>query len=302
MQPESSDGFASVRAILPEEGAALLPGGSFRFLGALPASSCHFPILPAPRIAPLVPAGLAKPVIRRLRTLQNRVSSLACRTGWRYVLRRHDTQVFENFLWNWLRCNLPGLLQLIRRNHHPGTARAPASPRCLIPVLDSRPPQRLADRQSLFFRVALTQHGLPGELNRSRAPIRRIAFPIRASTSIRINRTGPAAPFRRTWPAIRTRASLGLRAWGRHSAILELVAQNLLRGFCQIAKGTRQLLELLVEHATVVLAQPLPLFRRVNLHEQQYSRTRRPNWPHSACQQLQPVSQSLPPATTTIQS
>jgi hypothetical protein len=51
-----------------------------------------------------------------------------------------------------------------------------------------------------------------------------------------------------------------------------------------------------------VLAQPLPLFRRVNLHEQQYSRTRRPNWPHSACQQLQPVSQSLPPATTTIQS
>jgi hypothetical protein len=33
MQPESSDGFASVGAILPEEGAALLPGGSFRFCG-----------------------------------------------------------------------------------------------------------------------------------------------------------------------------------------------------------------------------------------------------------------------------
>src|ERR1700685_159364 len=33
MQPESSDGFASVRTILPEERAALLPGGSFRFLG-----------------------------------------------------------------------------------------------------------------------------------------------------------------------------------------------------------------------------------------------------------------------------
>jgi hypothetical protein len=33
MQPESSDGFASVGTILPEEGAALLPGGSFRFLG-----------------------------------------------------------------------------------------------------------------------------------------------------------------------------------------------------------------------------------------------------------------------------
>ena len=32
MQPESSDGFASVGTILPEEGAALLPGGSFRLL------------------------------------------------------------------------------------------------------------------------------------------------------------------------------------------------------------------------------------------------------------------------------
>ena len=33
MQPESSDGLASVGTILPEEGAALLPGGSFRFMG-----------------------------------------------------------------------------------------------------------------------------------------------------------------------------------------------------------------------------------------------------------------------------
>src|ERR1035438_4718417 len=33
MQPESSDGFASVGTILPEERAALLPGGSFRFYG-----------------------------------------------------------------------------------------------------------------------------------------------------------------------------------------------------------------------------------------------------------------------------
>jgi hypothetical protein len=33
MQPESSDGLASVGTILPEEGAALLPGGSFRFSG-----------------------------------------------------------------------------------------------------------------------------------------------------------------------------------------------------------------------------------------------------------------------------
>ena len=31
MQPESSDGFASVGTILPRERAALLPGGSFLF-------------------------------------------------------------------------------------------------------------------------------------------------------------------------------------------------------------------------------------------------------------------------------
>jgi hypothetical protein len=35
MQPESSDGLASVGTILPKEGAALLPGGSFRFYGVL---------------------------------------------------------------------------------------------------------------------------------------------------------------------------------------------------------------------------------------------------------------------------
>jgi hypothetical protein len=53
MQPESSDGFASVGTILPEEGAALLPGGSFRFLGGgkdsllpdewRPVEVCGFP-------------------------------------------------------------------------------------------------------------------------------------------------------------------------------------------------------------------------------------------------------------------
>jgi hypothetical protein len=33
MQPESSDGFASVGTILPKEKAALLPGGLFAFAG-----------------------------------------------------------------------------------------------------------------------------------------------------------------------------------------------------------------------------------------------------------------------------
>ena len=35
MQPESCDGLASVGTILPKEGAALFPGGSFRFCGLL---------------------------------------------------------------------------------------------------------------------------------------------------------------------------------------------------------------------------------------------------------------------------
>src|ERR1035438_3334551 len=45
MQPESSDGFASVGTILPEERAALLPGGSFRFW---PRNPLPFPNHSAP--------------------------------------------------------------------------------------------------------------------------------------------------------------------------------------------------------------------------------------------------------------
>jgi hypothetical protein len=43
MQPESSDGFASVGTILPKEGAALLPGGSFRFFRPLYLPVSHVP-------------------------------------------------------------------------------------------------------------------------------------------------------------------------------------------------------------------------------------------------------------------
>ena len=42
MQPESSDGFASVGTILPEERAALLPGGSFRFWTGRPGGRSLF--------------------------------------------------------------------------------------------------------------------------------------------------------------------------------------------------------------------------------------------------------------------
>jgi hypothetical protein len=43
MQPESSDGFASVGAILPKEEAALLPGGFFAFCGAPVANLSGLP-------------------------------------------------------------------------------------------------------------------------------------------------------------------------------------------------------------------------------------------------------------------
>jgi len=39
MQPESSDGFASVGTILPKEKAALLPGGLFACGGSFSVSS-----------------------------------------------------------------------------------------------------------------------------------------------------------------------------------------------------------------------------------------------------------------------
>src|SRR5580692_9235850 len=61
MQPESSDGFASVGTILPEEGAALLPGGSFRFLEL----SCGLGrSWIGDGIGPRVAAGFAEPVVR----------------------------------------------------------------------------------------------------------------------------------------------------------------------------------------------------------------------------------------------
>ena len=48
MQPESSDGFASVGTILPEERAALLPGGSFRFERAFGLGRSHGRSIGAP--------------------------------------------------------------------------------------------------------------------------------------------------------------------------------------------------------------------------------------------------------------
>src|ERR1035437_8409039 len=47
MQPESSDGFASVGTILPEEGTALLPGGSFRFLACSRRKASLQAVIPA---------------------------------------------------------------------------------------------------------------------------------------------------------------------------------------------------------------------------------------------------------------
>ncbi len=65
MQPESSDGFASVGTILPEEGAALLPGGSFRFCSQISsptqtraaASNSQIASAPLPPRNPTVQSG-----------------------------------------------------------------------------------------------------------------------------------------------------------------------------------------------------------------------------------------------------
>jgi hypothetical protein len=54
MQPESSDGFASVGTILPKGGAAQLPGGSFRLCGLCGKGE-------APKGAKALPAPLYRP-------------------------------------------------------------------------------------------------------------------------------------------------------------------------------------------------------------------------------------------------
>src|ERR1035441_2946356 len=76
MQPESSDGFASVGTILPEGRAALLPGGSFRFW---PSFFRPFrALLPIrSRLCPFVIARLAPPFIDWVHALKYRVSGAA---------------------------------------------------------------------------------------------------------------------------------------------------------------------------------------------------------------------------------
>ena len=72
MQPESSDGFASVGTILPEGRAALLPGGSFRFESLL--GSCRgggSRVISGLR--PLVATGVATPGVERVHSFQRRV-------------------------------------------------------------------------------------------------------------------------------------------------------------------------------------------------------------------------------------
>jgi hypothetical protein len=52
----------------------------------------------------------------------------------------------------------------------------------------------------------------------------------------------------------------------------QLVAQNLLRGFSQVAEAGSQFAQFLVAYFSIVFAQPAPFQHVIGLHEQQYRR------------------------------
>ena len=72
MQPESSDGFGSVGTILPEERAALLPGGSFRLCRLCGRRTCVCELC-RDGIGPLLAALLTFPGIDGIDALKNRI-------------------------------------------------------------------------------------------------------------------------------------------------------------------------------------------------------------------------------------
>jgi len=73
MQPESSDGFASVGTILPEERAAPLPGGSFRLVGIL-SRLWGFSLGLWRRFHPLLITLLAAPGVFWVHAFENHIS------------------------------------------------------------------------------------------------------------------------------------------------------------------------------------------------------------------------------------
>src|SRR5450631_1035691 len=112
MQPESSDGFASVGTILPEEGAALLPGGSFRFEASVRArclSSRRF----RGSLSPFVPARLAFPRIASIDTLEGGIFGAAFWTPRQLEFGRLLVRFVDDLLRNRLRRNQSRELQLV---------------------------------------------------------------------------------------------------------------------------------------------------------------------------------------------
>src|SRR5208282_3068626 len=97
MQPESSDGFASVGTILPEERAAPLPGGSFRLRRCI-GGVCGVLARAVGRIAPFRAAHFAAPLVRRLSRIEDRVFGAALRALGRLKVRHFDLRVVDDFL------------------------------------------------------------------------------------------------------------------------------------------------------------------------------------------------------------
>ena len=133
MQPESSDGFASVGTILPEERAALLPGGSFRFKrlicphlpGRRPSlsDSVHWYPQPSHRheLNGFTPssAGSAGSAVRTFRHFE-----LGC----------VELRILHNLFGDWIGCDCASLFQLVGRNQHARIRkfRIPCKRKCSI--------------------------------------------------------------------------------------------------------------------------------------------------------------------------
>src|SRR5580658_514153 len=173
MQPESSDGFASVGTILPEGRAALLPGGSFRFFCGLFRRLPRFAVRIDRRLGPLPAAGLAEPGIRRLRALQHRVFGAAAWAFRRDVLRHLLARFIDDFLRDRPHSDSAcfvesiGSDQDLEISNHPLVPdnRVPCS-RPFDPTFNARPPQYLGDLPCLLLVLALAELRLPGVLSR----------------------------------------------------------------------------------------------------------------------------------------
>ena len=117
MQPESSDGFASVGTILPEERAALLPGGSFRLSGLFDLV-CRTGRFCLPGFRPLLPAGLTSPRIERIDPFKRGIAGAAAGAFWHFELGYCESRFLNDLFWNPIGSNCASLFELVSRNQH----------------------------------------------------------------------------------------------------------------------------------------------------------------------------------------